>query len=229
MTIFLNQKISNIEKEINNSGRSSIMSESTNKSVKRSTQVKNPYLKTSKTTAPSTIARTVDQKESVAKVTPETGLEKFFVPKQKDNNKKKDVVRKLVPPDGMSSDDDSSNNSSSSLYYHSSNDESHKSSKKLDQDHMYKSLDYRHRGELQLDQGSLKAYRFIRNHFLIPNDIENNEKFGPHSGQCFEQRVIRAYTLGQLKAKKEYKGESLLVCSYCGDEGHKRDACLKLL
>ena len=204
------------------------MSESTNKSAKR-TQVKNPYLKTSKTTAPSTIAKTVEQ--SVAKVTPETGLEKFFVPKQKDNNKKKDVIRKLVPPDGLSSSDDdsSSNNSSSSLYYHSSNDESLKSSMKLDQDHMYKSLDYRHRGELQLDQGSLKAYRFIRNHFLIPNDIENNEKFGPHSGQCFEERVIRAYTLGQLKAKKEYRGESLLVCSYCGDEGHKRDACLKLL
>lgn len=206
------------------------MSESTNKSVKR-TQVRNPYLKTSKTTAPSsTIARTVEQKGSIAKVTPVTGLEKFFVPKQKDIDKKKDGIRKLVPPDGMSSGDDSSsgNNSSSSLYYHS-NDESHKSIKKLDQDHMYKSLDYRHRGELQLDQGSLKAYRFIRNHFLIPNDIENNEKFGPHSGQCFEQRVIRAYTLGQLKAKKEYRGESLLVCSYCGDEGHKRDACLKLL
>ena len=204
------------------------MTESTNKSVKR-TQVKNPYLKTSKTTEPSTIARTVDQKDSVAKVTPETRLEKFFVPKQKDE-KKKDAIRKLVPPGGMSSDDDSSSNnsSSSSLYYHS-NDESLKSSKKLDQDHMYKSLDYSHRGELQLDQGSLKAYRFIRNHFLIPNDIENNEKFGPHSGQCFEQRVIRAYTLGQLKAKKEYRGESLLVCSYCGDEGHKRDACLKLL
>ena len=203
------------------------MSESTNKSVKR-TQVRNPYLKTSKTSAPSTIARTEQQKESVAKVTPETGLEKFFVPKQKDE-KKKDAIRKLVPPGGISSDDDSSsNNSSSSLYYHS-NDESLKSSKKLDQDHMYKSLDYSHRGELQLDQGSLKAYRFIRNHFLIPNDIENNEKFGPHSGQCFEERVIRAYTLGQLKARKEYRGESLLVCSYCGDEGHKRDACLKLL
>jgi len=202
------------------------MSESTNKSAKR-TQVRNPYLKTSKTTAPSTIARTVDQKESVAKVTPETGQEKFFVPKQKDNNK--NGIRKLVPPDGVSSDDDdSSNNSRSGLYYHS-NDESLKSSMKLDQDHMYKSLDYRHRGELTLDQGSLKAYRFIRNHFLIPNDIENNEKFGPHSGQCFEQRVIRAYTLGQLKAKKEFMGESLLVCSYCGDEGHKRDACLKLL
>ena len=61
--------------------------------------MKNPYLKTSKTTAPSTIAKTVEQ--SVAKVTPETGLEKFFVPKQKDNKKKKDVIRKLVPPDGV--------------------------------------------------------------------------------------------------------------------------------
>ena len=205
------------------------MSESTSKSVKR-TQVRNPYLKTSKTTSPSsTVAITVEQKDIIAKVTPETGLEKFFVPKQKDNDKKKDVIRKLVPPDGMSSDDDdsSSNNSGSSLYYHS--DESLNSSKKLDQDHMYKSLDYRHRGKLQLEQGTLMAYRFIRNHFLIPNDIENNEKFGPHSGQCFEERVIRAYTLGQLKAKKEYRGESLLVCSYCGDEGHKRVACLKLL
>ena len=146
------------------------------------------------------------------------------------NNVKQSTILYAKKKSPSSSDDDSSsgNNSSSSLYYHS-NDESHKSIKKLDQDHMYKSLDYRHRGKLQLEQGTLMAYRFIRNHFLIPNDIENNEKFGPHSGQCFEERVIRAYTLGQLKAKKEYKGESLLVCSYCGDEGHKRDACLKLL
>jgi hypothetical protein len=47
------------------------MSESTNKSVKR-TQVRNPYLKTSKTTAPSsTVARTVEQKGIIAKVTPD--------------------------------------------------------------------------------------------------------------------------------------------------------------
>lgn len=130
----------------------------------------------------------------------------------------------------------------SNLYYDS--DEGAKSTKKMKTKvdegafvpvHIHSNVDYYRRGELALDQGKLRAYRFIRNNFLVPIDIETDPKFGPLSGICFEERVIRAYSLGQLKPKNDGQGGSgrslslLLVCSYCGDEGHKRDGCAKLL
>ena len=51
---------------------------------------------------------------------------------------------------------------------------------------------------MSLTTGQMNAYRFIRNHFNIPKDIELDSKFGPWSGICFEERIIRAYTLSQL-------------------------------
>ena len=149
-------------------------------------------------------------------------------------------MRTLVPPrllqehgDNVTSSSDEDGDSTSSLYYHSADESSSgklKKTKVYEPDHIHSSLDYHNRGELALDQEALNSYRFIRKHFLIPFDIETDPDFGPYSGSCFEERVIRAYSLGQLKPKQTAKnGESLLVCTYCGDEGHKRDACLKLL
>lgn len=196
-------------------------------------KVKNPYLKASSSSSAKTHEQQTIGTTAAAKITPDERLDKFFVPKTKYVKRKPHDVCKLVPPTLDSSDDENSA-SSSSLYYHS--DDHTKKAKVDEQGHIHASLDYHHRGEMPLDQGKLKAYRFIRNNFLIPSDIEENAKFGPHSGQCFEERVIRAYTLDQLKPKKSHEkitttssSSSLFVCSYCGDQGHKRDGCLKLL
>lgn len=223
-------------------GSSEEVEASTKKHVK---VVKNPYLKKSSQT---TTAKTEEASDSAINtaahattITPETGIEKFFVPKRKAGDKKPShVVRTLVPPrllqehgDNVTSSSDEDGDSTSSLYYHSADESSSgklKKTKVYEPDHIHSSLDYHNRGELALDHGSLNSYRFIRNHFLIPFDIETDPDFGPYSGSCFEERVIRAYSLGQLKPKQTAKnGESLLVCTYCGDEGHKRDGCLKLL
>jgi hypothetical protein len=137
------------------------------------------------------------------------------------------------------------------------NGESSLSSKQL---HLHASLDYLHRGRSKSSSAgnnncnddnsailltttpTMKAYRFIRKHYLIPNTIETDYKFGPHSGSTFEDRVIRAYTLNQLiprHCKKKQQDDSssssssistlLLVCSYCGNEGHNRNSCVQLL
>ena len=213
-------------------------------------KVKNPYLK-----APKKASATVNVEEEVnaaatSTITPETGIEKFFVSKSKAGDAKPSAARKLVTPrdtDNAQQQQEltqgqkrslqftnSEDEDTKGLYYHSDGNSKTKNNTKkkkvYEPGHIHSTLDYAHRGETALDQGALNAYRFIRNHFLIPCDIEANSKFGPHSGTSFEQRVIRAYTLGLLETKDESISEdSLLVCSYCGDEGHKRDECTELL
>ena len=156
-----------------------------------------------------------------------------------------------------SSDDNNNNNNNNNnnpLKKTKNNDESSLSSKQL---HLHASLDYLHRGRSKSSSAgnnncnddnaailltttpTMKAYRFIRKHYLIPNTIETDYKFGPHSGSTFEDRVIRAYTLNQLiprhgKKKQQDNSSSssstlLLVCSYCGNEGHNRNNCVQLL
>ncbi len=136
----------------------------------------------------------------------------------------------------FTSDDTDVGISGGDLYY-DSDDEKSKSKKKSSREyvpvHIYSNVDYHRRGHLALDQGTLRAYHFIRNTFHIPKNLETDPKFGALSGSCFEERVIRAYSLGQLEPSGNGKhgdmNEMLLVCSFCGDEGHKRDGCSKLL
>ncbi|KAL3761528.1 hypothetical protein ACHAW5_003076 [Stephanodiscus triporus] len=231
--------------------------------------VANPYLKGSSksASAKNVVAADGGVRESASStiITPEAGIEKFFVARERRHvvgDAKPRAARALVTPRdpsdsrvvrGHDDDDDehkssakhgpkrrslefSSDEDDSDLYYCRSDDDSRtnnvaKGSRMYDPIEIHSKLDYHHRGELPLDRGRLRAYRFIRDNFLIPRDIEADPKFGVHSGSCFEERVIRAYSLGQLQPKKESKrsGRSLLVCSYCGDQGHIRDGCLKLL
>ena len=206
-------------------------SSSSTTNTNRTKAVKNPYLKSApvKSEARSTTnAEVVDAAAAASTVTPETGIEKFFVSKRKGEDAPKGQKRRSLQ---FNSEDDDTDG----LYYHSDEEArtkniSKKKAKLYEPGYIHSSLGYHHRGELSLDHGTLNAYRFIRNHFLIPRDIETDPKFGPYSGSCFEERVIRAYSLGQLEPKEPKSGESLLsVCTYCGDEGHKRDDCLDLL
>ena len=171
-------------------------------------------------------------------ITPETGIEKFFTKDKKDDGKKKvppAAKRKLVSPSrGVEEQQQSDTRSGKEeLYYHSDNSSEGQVPKATTNPyHIHESIDYHHRGEVTLSTGQMGAYRFIRNHFLIPRNIELDPDFGPWSGICFEERVLRAYTLGQLLPKKPKKGgdgSMLKVCTYCGNEGHKRDGCLELI
>ena len=209
---------------------------------KKPVLVKNPYAKKQKSTesnnpvpgtlqegATSAAGTTGGSSTTTSIITPETGIEKFFVKDEKDDGKKSSSAkRKLVSPRrsrDVSAEED--------LYYHS--DDSNTQTKRdpgsdYHPDHIHGIIDYHHRGEVSLTTGQMDAYRFIRDHFNIPRDIELDSKFGPWSGICFEERVLRAYTLDELMPKNEEDVScSLKVCTYCGEEGHKRDGCLKLI
>ena len=207
--------------------------------------------------------------KATSTVTPDVDTDKFLVGKRKarddadadDDDGKPSAARKLVTPhhdvEGprtrtrtkqqqllsrkplkFTSEDVISG---TDLYYDSDDEHTNKKSKPEGYVpvHIHSNVDYHRRGDVALNQGTLRAYRFIRNHFHVPKNLENDPKFGALSGSCFEERVIRAYSLGQLEpnsngARMMKRGSSdgnvmLLVCSYCGDEGHKRDGCSKLL
>lgn len=68
----------------------------------------------------------------------------------------------------------------------------------------------------------------VRENFLVPRDIED-PKFGAYSGTSFEERVLRAYSLGMLETKGGDDKASLLCCTYCGGKQHVRDDCPELL
>ncbi|EJK59705.1 hypothetical protein THAOC_20038 [Thalassiosira oceanica] len=89
-------------------------------------------------------------------------------------------------------------------------------------------LQYCSRGSKALPVGTLAAYRFVRDNFLVPRDIED-PRFGAYSGTSFEERVLRAYSLGMLETKGDVDKTTLKVCTYCGCERHVRDECPELL
>lgn len=205
---------------------------------KKPVLVKNPYAKKQKSTesnnqvpethqegATSAAGTTVGSSTTASIITPETGIEKFFVKYEQDDGKKpSSAKRKLVSPRR-------SRDVSADLYYHS--DDSQTQTKRdpgsdYHPDHIHAIIDYHQRGKVTLTTGQKNAYRFIRDHFNIPRDIELDSKFGPWSGTCFEERILRAYTLDELLPKKENLS-SLKVCTYCGEEGHVRDGCIKLI
>jgi hypothetical protein len=204
----------------------------TKTATKEDVIVNNPYKKPKvnvdkKPKSTSSITDVVTSATATTVITPETGIEKFFVKDKKEFAKNLSVKRKLLDTSSGTEDVDG-------LYYHSDNsDEESKKNKGTENhpDHIHVNIDYHHRGEITLTTGQMSAYRFIRNHFLIPRNIELDPDFGPWSGICFEERVLRAYALGQLLPKKPKRddGASLIVCLYCGEEGHKKDGCLKLI
>jgi hypothetical protein len=68
----------------------------------------------------------------------------------------------------------------------------------------------------------------VEKHFVIPQDFENNRKYGPLSGVSFEERAISAYSCGLLEPKTQASAK-VAICSACAEEGHKRSACPQLV
>jgi len=227
------------------------------------TAASSPASNTKQAAATTTIAT-----KTTSTVTPDADIDKFLVGKRKarddagdddDDEVKPSVARKLVTPHDAAGPRTRTKTKQQQLLsrkslkftsedvisgdlYYDSDDENTNNKPKPEgyvPVHIHSNVDYHRRGDVALNQGTLHAYRFIRNHFHVPKNLENDPKFGALSGSSFEERVIRAYSLGQLEPNMNGKrmmkpGSSdgnlmLLVCSYCGDEGHKRDGCSKLL
>ena len=70
--------------------------------------------------------------------------------------------------------------------------------------YLHKNLDYCTQGIKihSLSAGKIKAYNSILEHFDIPLIFDNDPKFGPKSGSCFEERVLVAFNLGLLHPKR---------------------------
>ncbi|KAL7525511.1 hypothetical protein ACHAWF_001394 [Thalassiosira exigua] len=203
-------------------------------------KVENPYARAPR----STRTEDDDVNAKASTITPDAGIEKYFVSQRASKPR---AARKLVTPrdcdvqrqDGerlesttrkpKSLEFNSEDEDPDGLYYHSGRESNATNSIEMS-GRIHSSLDYKHRGELPLGQGTLKAYRFIRKNFLVPCNMEADPKFGVHSGCCFEERVLRAYSLALLKPKMPNQSvSSLRVCTNCGIEGHRRNCCPNLV
>jgi hypothetical protein len=72
-------------------------------------------------------------------------------------------------------------------------------------------------------QTVLACYHWIDEHCDIPADLEQNRRYGPLSGTCYEERTVRAYRLGLIVAKQRDGAPQL--CTSCAQVGHTYDAC----
>lgn len=91
--------------------------------------------------------------------------------------------------------------------------------------YIHQNLDYHRRGESNLSETTQKVFALIESNFNIPSDFEQKRSYGPLSGSSYEERVIQAYSLGKLKAKKD----DIPICTCCGTIGHKRFDCSTLI
>jgi hypothetical protein len=67
------------------------------------------------------------------------------------------------------------------------------------------------------------CYHWIDEHCDIPADLEQNRRYGPLSGTCYEERAVRAYRLGLIVPKRGDDAPQL--CTSCGKLGHAYDEC----
>jgi hypothetical protein len=94
--------------------------------------------------------------------------------------------------------------------------------------YIHKNVDYRRKGQAKLSPSTLQVFQLVEEHFDIPKDIEQNRSYGPLSGTSYEERVIRAYTLGKLTPKDSADAD-IAICTSCATVGHTRDDCPDLL
>eukprot|EP00977_Amphora_coffeiformis_P008987 scaffold2033_cov164-Amphora_coffeaeformis.AAC.26 len=94
--------------------------------------------------------------------------------------------------------------------------------------YIHKNLSYARRGKSELDPIKQKAFAQILDSHVIPTDLEQSRAYGPLSGTCYEERVLRAYTLGKLTVKDGYDGETR-ICTACANQGHTRNECPTLI
>ena len=86
----------------------------------------------------------------------------------------------------------------------------------------------------KLSKGKLHLVEFIKENYAVPSDFETNTKFGPHSGLCFEDRLITSYEWKQLKPADKFRKKSTTenewkMCWKCEEKGNHlaREGCPK--
>ncbi len=89
--------------------------------------------------------------------------------------------------------------------------------------YIHKNLNYQRRGQASLSDKRKRVFELVEEHCLIPPDFENNRKYGPLSGTCFEERAIDAYEKGLLNQS------GVQICTYCATVGHEQDECEELI
>lgn len=94
--------------------------------------------------------------------------------------------------------------------------------------YIHKNLSYYCQGDSELDPITRTAFEKVVESHMIPQDLEQSREYGPKSGSSFEDRVLRAYALGQLMPRDDYQGDTC-ICTACAETGHKRDACPTLI
>jgi hypothetical protein len=93
-------------------------------------------------------------------------------------------------------------------------------------EYIHKAVGYQREGKATLVENTITAFKLIVENYTIPEDFEQSRSFGPLGGTSFEERVIRAYTLGKLKPKDE---KGIAICTQCCVLGHKRVECPTLI
>lgn len=91
--------------------------------------------------------------------------------------------------------------------------------------YIHKNVEYKRKGQTK-DSTLVATYELVEKYYEIPDDFENNRKYGPLSGVSYEERAIAAYAVDLLSPKTD---KAVAICSACATEGHKRSACPKLI
>jgi hypothetical protein len=95
--------------------------------------------------------------------------------------------------------------------------------------YLHKNVEYSRKGEAKISAPTIKAFKWICERYVIPNDFEQKREYGPLSGTTYEERVIDAYSVDKLERKESAPDEETRVCTVCADVGHKRDDCPTLI
>jgi hypothetical protein len=56
-----------------------------------------------------------------------------------------------------------------------------------------------------LPKGKVNLVSFIESNYQVPADFETNTRFGPHSGLCYEDRLISCYEWKQIPCQDKFK------------------------
>lgn len=91
-------------------------------------------------------------------------------------------------------------------------------------EYIHKNVGYSARSDTSLSSLPIphrKAFHLVTEHYVIPENFEQDHRYGPKSGSTYEGRVLGAYQGGMLEAK----GAEVKICLLCGAEGHKKKAC----
>jgi len=95
--------------------------------------------------------------------------------------------------------------------------------------YIHQNVNYSRRGEAALPEMTLKVFRMVCDNFVVPEDLEQQRRYGPLSGTSYEERVIQEYSLGRLAPKSKKNETATAICTVCATTGHKRSECPSLI